>query len=39
MHAAACGSIRLGKDKRDAMPGIEQPGERALSECWGSCED
>jgi hypothetical protein len=39
MHAAASGSIRLRKDKRTAMPGIEQPGESALSECRGSCED
>jgi hypothetical protein len=39
MHAAASGSIRLRKDKRNAMPGIEQPGESALSEWRGSCED
>jgi hypothetical protein len=39
MHAAAGGSIRLRKDKRNAMPGIEQPGESTLSECRGSCED
>jgi hypothetical protein len=39
MHAAAGWPIRLRKDQRNAVPGIEQPGERALSECRGSCED
>jgi hypothetical protein len=39
VHAAAGGPVGLREDERDIVPGRDQPGEGAFSECRRAGED